>query len=180
IDWGHRSTCVLFGDGAGAAILTASEDPSIMEFDLGALGKLGMAITIPGTHFTEEDLEARNNEHAHTIRMDGREVFKFATKTMAGSVKKLLQDNSLTMDDIDLIIPHQANIRIMQTAAKRLGIGMDKIYSVIHKYGNTSSASIPIALHDAVEEGRVKAGDRIVLTGFGGGLTWASVLIEWV
>jgi 3-oxoacyl-[acyl-carrier-protein] synthase-3 len=180
IDWGHRSTCVLFGDGAGAAILTASEDPSIIKFDLGAIGKLGMAITIPGTHFTEADLEARNNEHAHTIRMDGREVFKFATKTMAKSVKKLLNHNKLTMDDIDLIIPHQANIRIMQTAAKRLGISMDKIYSVIHKYGNTSSASIPIALHDAVEEGRVKAGDRIVLTGFGGGLTWASVLIEWV
>ncbi len=180
IDWSHRSTCVLFGDGAGAAVLSESENPSILEFDLGAIGKLGKAITIPGTHFTEEDLEERNNEHAHTIRMDGREVFKFATKTMAGSVKKLLADNGLTMDDIDLIIPHQANIRIMQTAAKRLGISMDKIYSVIHKYGNTSSASIPIALHDAVAENKIKEGDKIVLTGFGGGLTWASVLIEWM
>jgi len=180
IDWGHRSTCVLFGDGAGAVVLTASDNPSILEFDLGASGHLGKAITIPGTHFTEEDLEARNNEHAHTIRMDGREVFKFATKTMAASITKLLNDNNLTMDDIDLIIPHQANIRIMQTAAKRLGISMDKIFSVIHKYGNTSSASIPIALHDAVKEDKIKAGDRIILTGFGGGLTWASVIIEWV
>lgn len=180
IDWGHRSTCVLFGDGAGAVVLTASDTPSIMKFDLGAIGKLGKAITIPGTHFTEEDLEERNNEHAHTIRMDGREVYKFATKTMAASVSNIISECGMTMDDIDLIVPHQANIRIMQTAAKRLGIGMDRIYSVIHKYGNTSSASIPIALHDAVAEKKVKAGDKIVLTGFGGGLTWASVMIEWV
>lgn len=180
IDWGHRSTCVLFGDGAGAAVLTASDKPSILEYDLGALGTSGMAITIPGTHFTEEDIKERNDEMAHTIRMDGREVFKFATKTMSGSVKTLLEDNGLTTDDIKLIIPHQANIRIMQTAAKRLGVSMDKIYSVIDRYGNTSSASIPIALCNAVEEGKIQSGDKIVMTGFGGGLTWASVLIEWV
>lgn len=179
LDWGHRSTCVLFGDGAGAAVLTESDSPSLLEFDLGALGTSGMAITIPGTHFSEKDIESRNNERVHTLRMDGREVFKFATKTMSGSVAKLLKDNNLTTDDIKLIVPHQANIRIMQTAAKRLGITMDKIYSVIDKYGNTSSASIPIALCNAVAENRIKAGDKIVLTGFGGGLTWASVIIDW-
>ena len=180
IDWGHRSTCVLFGDGAGAVVITASETPSLIEFDLGASGHLGKAITIPGTHFTEEDIEVRNNERAHTIRMDGREVFKFASKTMASSVLKLLKDNELTTDDIKLIVPHQANIRIMQSAAKRLGVNMDKIYSVIDKFGNTSSASIPIALCNAVTDGSIKPGDKIVLTGFGGGLTWASVLINWV
>lgn len=180
IDWGHRSTCVLFGDGAGAVLITNSDKPSLLEFDLGALGNMGMAITIPGTHFTEEDIEERNGERVHTIRMDGREVFKFATKTMSGSVKKLLDDNNLTTDDIKLIIPHQANIRIMQTAAKRLKVSMDKIYSVIDRYGNTSSASIPIALCNAVSEGKIEPGDKIVLTGFGGGLTWASLLIEWV
>lgn len=180
IDWSHRSTCVLFGDGAGAAVISESDLPSLLEFDLGALGSMGRAITIPGTHFTEEDIRDRNNERVHTIRMDGREVFKFATKAMSGSVTKLLNDNGLTIDDIDLIVPHQANIRIMQTAAKRLGIEMDKIYSVIDRYGNTSSASIPIALCDAVKEKRIKSGDKIILTGFGGGLTWASVLIDWV
>ncbi len=179
LDWGHRSTCVLFGDGAGAAILTESDTPSLIEFDLGSLGTMGKAITIPATHFTEEDITSRNNERAHTIRMDGREVFKFATKTMSRSVLKLLSDNNLTTDDIKLIIPHQANIRIMQTAAKRMKVSMDKIYSVIDRFGNTSSASIPIALCNAVAEERFVAGDKIVLTGFGGGLTWASVLIEW-
>lgn len=180
IDWKHRSTCVLFGDGAGAAVLAPSDKPGITGFDLGATGKLGKSITIPATHFNEKDLEERGGKREHTIRMDGREVFKFATKTMARSVKKLLAENNLTMDDIDLIVPHQANIRIMQTAAKFLGISMDKIYSVIHKFGNTSSASIPIALADAVFAGKIKPGDKVVLTGFGGGLTWASVLIEWV
>ncbi len=179
LDWGHRSTCVLFGDGAGAAILTESDTPSLIEFDLGSLGTMGKAITIPATHFTEEDITSRNNERAHTIRMDGREVFKFATKTMSRSVLKLLSDNNLTTDDIKLIIPHQANIRIMQTAAKRMKVSMDKIYSVIDRFGNTSSASIPIALCNAVAEEKFVAGDKIVLTGFGGGLTWASVLIEW-
>ena len=179
LDWGHRSTCVLFGDGAGAAILTESDTPSLIEFDLGSLGTMGKAITIPATHFKEEDIISRNNERAHTIRMDGREVFKFATKTMSRSVMKLLSDNNLTTDDIKLIIPHQANIRIMQTAAKRMGVSMDKIYSVIDRFGNTSSASIPIALCNAVAEEKFVAGDKIVLTGFGGGLTWASVLIEW-
>lgn len=180
IDWGHRSTCVLFGDGAGAAVLTSSENPSIISFDLGAAGNLGKAITIPGTHFSEEDLAQRGNERSHVIRMDGREVFKFATRKMASSIKQLLEKNNLNMDDIALIVPHQANIRILQTAAKKLGVEMDRIYSIIHKYGNTSSASIPIALCNAIEDKRIKPGDNIILTGFGGGLTWASALIKWI
>jgi 3-oxoacyl-[acyl-carrier-protein] synthase-3 len=112
--------------------------------------------------------------------MDGREVFKFATRKMAESVGTLLDKNKMGIGDVDLIIPHQANIRILQTAAKKLGIGMEKIYSVIDRYGNTSSASIPIAMCEAYSEGRIKKGDTIVMTGFGGGLTWASVLMEWV
>lgn len=180
IDWSHRSTCVLFGDGAGAAVITESKNPSLLLFDLGSIGSLGRAITIPGTHFTEEDIEDRNNERVHTLRMDGREVFKFAVKAMSDSIARLLVDNAITIEDINLIVPHQANIRIMQTAAKRLGVDMDKIYSVIDRYGNTSSASIPIALCNAVNEKRIKPGDKVILTGFGGGLTWASVLIDWV
>ena len=179
IDWNHRSTCVLFGDGAGAVVLEASEKPGIMAFDLGAAGDLGSAITIPGTYFSEHDIKERNNELSHVIRMDGREVFKFATRTMASSVEKLLKQNGISKDDVDIIVPHQANIRILQTASKKLGIEMDRIYSIIHKYGNTSSASIPIALHCAVKEGRIKSNDTVVMTGFGGGLTWASALIKW-
>jgi 3-oxoacyl-[acyl-carrier-protein] synthase-3 len=180
IDWGHRSTCVLFGDGAGAVVLEASEEKGIVDFDLGASGHLGGAITIPGTYFSEKDIEERNNERSHVIRMDGRDVFKFATRTMAKSVKNLLKKNETDIDSIDIIVPHQANIRILQTAAKKLGIGMDRIFSIIHKYGNTSSASIPIALCSALEEDRIKSGDNVVMTGFGGGLTWASALIKWI
>jgi 3-oxoacyl-[acyl-carrier-protein] synthase-3 len=179
IDWNHRSTCVLFGDGAGAVVLEASDEPGVLAFDLGAAGNLGSAITIPNTYFSEEDISQRNNELSHVIRMDGREVFKFATRTMASSVEKLLEENGVSKDEVDIIVPHQANIRILQTASKKLGIEMDRIYSIIHKYGNTSSASIPIALHCAVSEGRIKSKDTVVMTGFGGGLTWASALIKW-
>ena len=180
IDWNHRSTCVLFGDGAGAVVVKASEEKGVCAFDLGAAGNLGNAITIPGTYFSDKDIADRNNERSHVIRMDGREVYKFATRTMASSVKKLLKENNKTNDDVDIIVPHQANIRILQTASKKLGIGMDRIYSIIHKFGNTSSASIPIALCNALEDGRIKSGDTIVLTGFGGGLTWASALVNWI
>jgi 3-oxoacyl-[acyl-carrier-protein] synthase-3 len=180
VDWEHRSTCVLFGDGAGAAVLTESDKKGIIDFDLGAVGEMGMAITAPCNHFSPDDIAARDNERKHVIRMDGREVFKFATRKMAESVGTLLDKNKMGIGDVDLIIPHQANIRILQTAAKKLGIGMEKIYSVIDRYGNTSSASIPIAMCEAYSEGRIKKGDTIVMTGFGGGLTWASVLMEWV
>ncbi|HPQ46248.1 MAG TPA: beta-ketoacyl-ACP synthase III [Clostridia bacterium] len=180
IDWNHRSTCVLFGDGAGAVVIEASEASGIVAFDLGASGDLGNAITIPGTYFSEDDIRDRNNELSHVIRMDGREVFKFATRTMASSVEKLLEENGVAKEEVDIIVPHQANIRILQTASKKLGIDMDRIYSIIHKYGNTSSASIPIALHSAVSEGRINSGDTVVMTGFGGGLTWASALVRWI
>lgn len=179
VDWKDRNTCVLFGDGAGACVLTASDEPGILGYDIGADGKKYKNITIPCTHFNEEELFKRKNKRDQVIYMEGREVFKFAVNAMTDSVNKLLLEQNLTIDQIDWIIPHQANMRIINNSVSKMNFPVEKVIITLDEYGNTSSASIPIALAEAYDEGKIKKGQKIILVGFGGGLTWASTLIQW-
>lgn len=179
VDWKDRSTCVLFGDAAGALVLSVSEEEHILASDIGCDGSLGGAITIPCYYMTDEDRAARPNGTIQTLWMDGGEVFKFAVNKMTYSIKKVIYDAGLSIDDIKLIIPHQANMRIIDASIKRLKTDSDKFYVNIEKYGNTSSATIPVALYEAVKERVLVKGDTAVLVGFGAGLTWGSVLIKW-
>lgn len=180
VDWKDRNTCVLFGDGAGAVVLGCVEDGyGLLATDIGADGNMGHVITIPCCHMDNEDLEKRPNENKQVIRMDGSEVFKFAVRVMAQATEKVLEIADIKLDDLKLIIPHQANIRIIDGAAKRLGINSEKVFTNVHKYGNISSASIPVALDEAYKSKLLSKGDNIVFVGFGGGLTWASALIKW-
>jgi len=180
VDWKDRNTCILFGDGAGAIVLSASDKPGIINYDLGADGTKHKAITIPLTHFDETELFRRKNKREQVIYMQGREVFKFAVNAMTNSVKKLLSEKDIKIEEIDWIIPHQANMRIIDSSIKKLNFPKDKVIITLDEYGNTSSASIPIALAEAVDKGKIKKGQKIVLVGFGGGLTWASTVLEWV
>ncbi|WAM33088.1 beta-ketoacyl-ACP synthase III [Caldicellulosiruptor morganii] len=180
-NWSDRSTCVLFGDGAGAVILGRSDEEGVLGFELGSDGENGSllychAVGLSDTSFSQ----AKESPNFRKIYMDGNEVYKFAVKIMPYAVEKVLEKVGLSSSDIDVFIPHQANIRIIESAAKRLKIPMEKVFVNLHKYGNTSAASIPIALDEAVEEGRIKKGDKVVLVGFGGGLTWASTVIKWI
>lgn len=180
IDWEDRNSCVLFGDGSGAAVIGPVEDGyGIIASYLGADGSNGHLITIPCCSITEADLEHRPRENKRALWLDGSEVFKFAVRMMPEATEKVLEKAGMTKDDIDLIIPHQANIRIIDGAAKRLGIPPEKVFTNVHKYGNISSASIPVALEEAVNAGQVKKGYNIVLVGFGAGLTWGSVIMRW-
>ncbi|HHW00060.1 MAG TPA: ketoacyl-ACP synthase III [Clostridiaceae bacterium] len=180
VDWEDRNTCILFGDGAGAVVLGAVEkEYGIIDTELGADGSMGHFITIPCCHLSNEDKEKRLHENKMVLWMDGTEVFKFAVNIMAQAVEKVLEKCNITLDDVQLIIPHQANIRIIDGASKKMGILFEKVYSNVHKYGNISSASIPVALEEAWKSGRISKGDNIVLVGFGGGLTWASALVKW-
>jgi 3-oxoacyl-[acyl-carrier-protein] synthase-3 len=180
VDWTDRDTCVLFGDGGAAVLLEASDQPTgILSCELGSKGDDWDALIAPayGTvkPFSEETL--RNREHY--LRMDGRRVFKFATRKMTEAVINVVQDSGLTWDDIDLVIPHQANARIIELATRRLKIAPEKVMVNVDRYGNTSAASIPLALCDALEEGRLQSGDHVVLVGFGAGLTWAAAVLHW-
>lgn len=176
-DYKDRATCVLFGDAAGAAVVSASEEPGIITETLGSDGDL--AITCLAYRNDEEEIEKRVSGNKNTIWMAGQSVMKFAVKAMADASEKAVKDAGLTWDDIDLVIPHQANYRIVDSAIKRMGVEKDKVYLTLHKYGNTSASCIPVALAEAAEEGRIKKGDKIVLVGFGGGLTWGAAVIEW-
>lgn len=176
-DYKDRATCVLFGDAAGAAIVAASEEPGILTTDLGSDGDL--AITCLAYRNDEEEIEKRVGGRKDTIWMAGQAVMKFAVKAMAEASTKVVEEAGLTWDDIDLVVPHQANYRIVDSAIKRMGVDKEKVYLTLHKYGNTSASCIPVALSEAVAEGRIKKGDKIVLVGFGGGLTWGAAVIEW-
>ncbi|MFZ5986911.1 MAG: beta-ketoacyl-ACP synthase III [Bacillota bacterium] len=179
-DWEDRNTCVLFGDGAGAAVLGPVEDEyGVIATHIGADGNMGKYLTAPCCFASTEDIEVRVGENKRVLWMDGTEVFKFAVKIMEHATNRVLEDASLTLEDIRLIVPHQANIRILDGAAKRLGISNDKIFSNLHKYGNISSASIPVGLDEAYRSGGFSKGDYLVLVGFGGGLTWGSAIIRW-
>ncbi len=180
MDYTDRNTCVLFGDGAGAVVLGECQSGyGILGLDLGADGTGGDLLKLPaGGSRIPASAESVANR-LHFVHMNGNEVFKFAVKVMGETAVKALDNAGLAAGDIDLLIPHQANIRIIQSAAKRLKMPMDKVMVNVDKYGNTSSASIPIALREAIDAGRIKDGDIIVAVGFGAGLTWASCVIKW-
>ncbi|MEO6456778.1 MAG: beta-ketoacyl-ACP synthase 3, partial [Chloroflexia bacterium] len=180
IDWTDRATCVLFGDGAGAVVLEASESRNgLLSFVLGAHGVGEDLIKLPagGARLpaTPETLESG----AHFIKMNGQEVYRFAVRIMGDSAIEALEKAGLRTEDIALFIPHQANLRIISSIADRLGLDPEKIFIDIDKYGNTSAASIPIALCEAVEAGRVKPGDNILFVAFGAGLTSAASIVKW-
>jgi 3-oxoacyl-[acyl-carrier-protein] synthase-3 len=180
LDWEDRNSCVLFGDGAGAVVLGPVEkDYGIITTYLGSNGNMGHNITIPCCYISNEDLEKRIHENKRVVWMDGSEVFKFAIKAMVDSTEKVIDDAGFTLDEIKMIIPHQANIRIIEGAAKRLGIEESKLYTNVHKYGNVSSASVPVALDEVVMGNMLRKGDYLVVVAFGGGLTWGSALIRW-
>ena len=178
-DYKDRATCVLFGDAAGAAVVSASEEKGIIATDIGADGSSGLAITSLAYRDDEEETEKRVSHRKDTIWMAGQAVMKFAVKAMADASERVIKEAGLMWDDINLVIPHQANYRIVDSAIKRMGIEKDKVFLNLEKYGNTSASCIPVALSQAVESGRIKKGDKIVLVGFGGGLTWGAALIEW-
>jgi 3-oxoacyl-[acyl-carrier-protein] synthase-3 len=181
IDWNDRTTCVLFGDGAGAVVLQASEKPGgLLSFSLHADGSGSDSLIVPaGGSRLPASLETIE-DNKHTIVMDGRGVYRFATRVIKSSVLEVIEKAGLTLPDIRLIIPHQANRRIIDSAAKDLGLSMDRFVVNVDRYGNTSAASIPIALCEAVADGRIHAGDNIVFVAFGGGLTWGSAVVKWV
>ena len=179
-NWKDRNTCVLFGDGAGAAVVAASDEPGgIVETFLKGDGSLSHLLEIPvGAGRFPITPENVNNGDRY-IKMEGQEVFKSAVVAMCEAATKILELTNTTSKDISLMIPHQANIRIIEATAKRIKLPMDKVFVNIQKYGNTSAASIPIALDEAVREGRIKRNDKIILVAFGAGFTWGSALIDW-
>jgi 3-oxoacyl-[acyl-carrier-protein] synthase-3 len=179
-DYTDRNTCILFGDGAGAAVLgQVAEGRGFQSFELGADGSGGELLKVEGggsrCPATPESLD----QGRHFIYMAGREVFKFAVRIMGSAAEEALRKAGMNKQDIDLLVPHQANIRIIESALQRLELTEDKCVINLSKYGNSSAASIPIALAEAVEEGRTKEGDCIVLVGFGGGLTWGASVMIW-
>ncbi len=175
LDWKDRGTCILFGDGAGAVVLTASDDGSgILANWLKAEGHLGPHLIMPGGG--SRDPEEKNGRF---ITMDGKEVFKFAVRVLEESIKEVLKAAKLELKDINLLIPHQANVRIIDHVVKKIGLPKDKVYVNLQKYGNTSAASIPLALDEALADGKIKNNDIIVLSGFGAGLTCGANVIKW-
>jgi 3-oxoacyl-[acyl-carrier-protein] synthase III len=175
LDWTDRSTLVLFGDGAGAVVLERVERGGFLGFELGADGAGGIHLSLPGSGSRRMEDAVYNGY----VQMNGREVFKFATRVLVSSAQALLEECGLTVEDVDLYIPHQANVRIMEHARQRLGVPSERMVVNVDRYGNTSSGSIPLALADAQAEGRLREGALVLMTGMGAGLTWGSGLIEW-
>lgn len=173
LDWNDRGTCVLFGDGAGAVVLEASGRPGILATALHADGSHNSILNVPG----------QVNRGVITgdpfLRMDGQAVFKFAVRALSDVAREVVEQAGLGIDDVDWLIPHQANIRIMQATAKRLGVPSEKVIATVGEHGNTSAASIPLALDLAVRDGRIQRGQKILLEGVGGGFTWGAVLLEF-
>ena len=178
-NWHDRSTCVLFGDGAGAVVLERVSDGGFLGFELGSDGEGGKDLSIPAGGSRNPVSEQTVAQEMHFLQMNGREVYKFATRILVSSAEKLLEECGLTVDDIDLYIPHQANKRIIDHAAGKLGIPEEKVFVNVQRYGNTSSASIPLCLAEAVEAGRLAKGTRVLMTGMGAGLTWGSAYTVW-
>ncbi|WP_297133461.1 beta-ketoacyl-ACP synthase III [Terrisporobacter sp.] len=178
IDWQDRSTCVLFGDGAGAVVLSRSESSGLGNSFCKSDGDKWSCITIEGSDIDSPFVDSKTIRESK-LKMNGNEVFKFATSTIVKSINKMLEENNLSLEDIDYIVPHQANIRIIEYAAKKLKLPIEKFYTNIHEHGNTSAASIPMALSDMYEEGLLKEGNKIILVGFGAGLTYGATIINW-
>lgn len=176
IDWTDRNTCVLFGDGAGAVIIAESKIPGILSVHSGSDGSKGSVLTCPAAPLTNMFL--KDDITKCYVSMNGKEVFKFAARVIPESVLRVLKEAGLTLEDIKYIVPHQANMRIIEFAVKKLGIDINKFYVNLDRFGNTSSASIPIALNEMYEKGLLLKGDKIIAVGFGGGLTWGAALME--
>ncbi len=179
MDWSDRRTSVLFGDGAGAVVMELVNGGGFLGFELGADGSGGPQLYIPGGGSRHPASAESVAEHLHFVRMNGREVYKFATRVLVSSAEAVLAECGRTIDEVDVYVPHQANVRIIEHARKKLGIPEDRVVIDVDRYGNTSSGSIPLALADAREDGRLEAGKLVLMTGMGAGLTWGSGLIEW-
>ena len=178
LNWEDRGSCVLFGDGAGATVLTSTEeDCGIKCVNVKSDGSKGDSLVIQGLPLNSPFKDGREVSENY-INMNGREIFKFATKVMEESIVEILEKENIKIEDIDAIIPHQANLRIIDYVVKRLGIPREKFITNLQNYGNTSGASIPIALCESINEGNLKKGDNIIMVGFGGGLTWGAALIK--
>jgi 3-oxoacyl-[acyl-carrier-protein] synthase-3 len=181
IDFTDRNTCVLFGDGAGAVVLgpAANEDEGIFDVLIGADGGGADYITIPAGGTQMPTTVKTVEDRLHFVKINGKEVFKFSTKIVGDMIEQVLTRNNLKLEDVKLIIPHQANIRIIESAAKRFNCPLDKFYINLDRYGNTVAGTIPIGLHEALGEGKINKGDIVLLVGFGGGLTWGLVAMKW-
>jgi 3-oxoacyl-[acyl-carrier-protein] synthase-3 len=173
LDWTDRSTCVLFGDGAGAVVLTQSDQPGILSSHLHADGSYSKILAVPGS------ICGGKVQGKPFVMMEGNVVFKFAIKVLEDVVREALAENNLEVSDIDWLIPHQANIRIIISTANKLALPMEKVVATLDRHGNTSAASIPLALDIAVRDGRIKSGQLVLLEGVGGGFTWGAVLVRW-
>lgn len=179
-DWTDRNTCVLFGDGAGAIVVSASDgERGILSTHLRSDGTLCELIMVPGGGSRTPPSEKVITEHLQYIKMKGNETFKVAVRTLEEIARATLSTNGLRVEDLDLYVPHQANVRILKAVIERLGLPLEKVLLNLDRYGNTSAASIPIALDEAVREGRIKDGSLVMLGAFGAGLTWASAVIRW-
>ena len=179
VDWHDRNTCVLFGDGAGAAVVAPVKRGGILSSYLGSNGQAGELLMLPAGGSRHPASHETIDKKMHYIKMQGNELFKLAVKMMAEAAHKALKQAGLSCEDIDCFIPHQANMRIILAAAKKLGLDVNKIYMNIEKYGNMSSASTIVALCEAVKSGRIKRGDIVVLDAFGAGLVWGACVIRW-
>ena len=179
MDWTDRSTCVLFGDGAGAVVLERVPEGGFLGFELGADGGGGADLSLPagGSRLPASPETVGNG--GHYVQMNGREVFKFATRVLVSSAEAVLDECDSKVDDVDVYVPHQANVRIIDHATKKLGIDPERVVINVDRYGNTSSGSIPLALADAQADGRLREGELVLMTGMGAGLTWGSALLEW-
>ncbi len=179
LDFTDRNTCVLFGDGAGAAIIGPVENGGIVAMELGAKGSGGKFLSQPAGGSRMPATQETIDKRLHYIQMDGSEVFKFAVRIMASSSINVIEKAGWAIEDLDYLVPHQANIRIINSAGKKLKLPMDRVHVNLDKYGNTSAGSVPIALDEAVRSGKIKRGDKVVLVAFGGGLTWGALAVEY-
>jgi len=179
LDWSDRSTAVLFGDGAGAVVLERVGDGGFLGFELGADGSGGPQLYLPAGGSRAPASAETVAGKQHFVQMNGREVFKFATRVLVASAEAVLAECGRTIDEVDVYVPHQANVRIIEYAREKLGIPEEKVVIDVDRYGNTSSGSIPLALADAKADGRLETGKLVLMTGMGAGLTWGSGLIEW-
>ncbi|MEI7436995.1 MAG: beta-ketoacyl-ACP synthase III, partial [bacterium] len=181
-DWQDRSTCVLFGDGAGAVVLQAAApdaEHGILHTVTGSDGRLADLLQIPGGGSRHPASHATVDERLHYMKMSGREVFKHAVRSMSDAVLRALDGAGLTLSDVDMVVPHQANLRIIHAISDKLGVPIEKFFINLDRYGNMSAASIPVALDEAVRTGCVKSGQTIVLVAFGGGFTWSATVMKW-
>jgi 3-oxoacyl-[acyl-carrier-protein] synthase III len=173
LDWTDRSTLVLFGDGAGAVVMEPVATQGFLGFELGADGSGGESLWLPGSGSRAVD------DPDKYVKMNGREVFKFATRVLVQSAEELMEQCGITIEDVDVYVPHQANVRIIDHATRKLGVPSERVVVNVDRYGNTSSGSIPLALADALADGRLRPGSLVLMTGMGAGLTWGSALLRW-